>query len=196
MMLEQRNAIIDAALDEFVEKGIAAVNLESIAASAQVEPGVVKALFVDKQNLLKELYREKTEPLVSAICVAVQEIEDPKQLIRKAMGHLDDWLLIHPKVVQLYLRSLLEDPDVLENMYKRHLIPSEFFERLQHMIEKGQIRCKNILLLGLILDSLILLFHMMLPGMQMIDHNLSIEEIARMRLEAVFDLFEHGLYSY
>ena len=194
-MLEERNKIIEAALDEFVEVGFSDSSLESIAKRAQLEPGVVRALFVDKANLLKELYKEKTEPLVSAICVVVQEIEDPKELMRKTLSLLDNWLLMHPKAVKLYMRSAFEETDSFETTYQQHLLPSELFERWQQMIEKGQIRCKNIFVLGLILDSLILLFHMMLPGMQLMDPNLSIEECARLRLDAIIDLLENGLYA-
>jgi AcrR family transcriptional regulator len=192
---EERKRIIEAALEEFVEKGISCSNLDAVAARAQLDPGVVRALFVDKSNLLKELYKEKTEPMVSAICIAVQEIEDPKELVRKSLEHLDNWLLMHPKVIRLYMQSSLEESDALETTYQQHLVPSELFERMNQMIEQGKIRCKNILVLGYILDALILMFHMMLPGMRFLDPNLSIEEIARLRLEAIFDLLENGLYS-
>jgi hypothetical protein len=35
----------------------------------------------------------------------------------------------------------------------------------------------------------------MKPGMQMIDPDLSIEEIAKLRFDAAMDLLENGLYS-
>jgi hypothetical protein len=46
-----------------------------------------------------------------------------------------------------------------------------------------------------LLDSLILLIHLMRPGM-MIDPDLNFEQIARQRFDAAMDLLENGLYSY
>ena len=140
------------------------------------------------------MFREETEPMVNAIGLAVQEIEDPKELIRKSMEHLDRWLLWHPKHVKMFIRCSLDDSDVLESVYQL-LIPSEFFERLNQMIERGQVRCKNLHILSLLLDSLIMLFHIMKPGMKIIDTDLSIEEIAKLRFDAAMDLLENGLYT-
>ncbi len=193
-MQEERKKILEAALDEFSEIGLINSSFESIAARAELEPAVVRALFVDKNTLLNELFMEVTEPMVNAIALAVQEIEDPKELIRKAMEHLDRWLLMHPKHVKLYMRCSLDESDVLGSIYQC-LMPTEFFERLNQIIERGQVRCDNLFILGLLLDSLIMFFHMMKSGMQIIRPELSMEEIAKLRFEAIMDLLENGLYS-
>jgi AcrR family transcriptional regulator len=193
-MHEQRKKILEAALDEFSEVGFTNSSFESIAARAEVQTAVIRALFVDKETLLKEVFREETEPMVNAIGLVVQEIEDPRDLIRKSMEHLDRWFLLHPKHVKMFMRCSLDESDVLESVY-RLLMPSEFFVRLDQMIEKGQVRCKNLFILSLLLDSLIMLFHMMKPGMQMISPNESMEELAKLRYDAAMDLLENGLYT-
>lgn len=193
-MQEERTRILEAALDEFSEVGLINSSFESIAARAGLEPAIVRALFVDKKSLLNELFREETEPMVNAVALAVQEIEDPKELIRKSMEHLDRWLLMHPKHVKMYMRCSLDESDVLGSIYQ-YLIPTEYFERLNQIIDRGQVRCNNLFILGLLLDSLIVFFHMMKPGMQIISPNESMEEIAKLRFEAVMDLLENGLYS-
>jgi len=193
-MQEERKKILGAALDEFSEVGLINSSFESIAARAELEAAIVRALFVDREALLKELFREETEPMVNAIALAVQEIEDPKELIRKSMELLDQWLLMHPQHIKLYMRCSLDESDILGSVYQ-YLMPSEFFERLNQIIERGQVRCNSLLILGLLLDSLIMFFHMMKPGMQLISPNESMEEIAKLRFEAVMDLLENGLYS-
>ena len=100
-MLEERKKIMKAALDEFAEVGLINSSLKSISDRAKLEPAVARALFVDKETLLGELLKEGTDPLVSAVALAVQEIEDPRELIRKSMGLLDQWLLDHPQYVKL-----------------------------------------------------------------------------------------------
>jgi AcrR family transcriptional regulator len=194
-MSEERKKIIEAALDDFSEVGLSQTSIESIAGRAGLEPAVVRALFVDKETLLKELFKEKTEPMVSAISLAVQEIDDPKELIRKSMEHLDRWLLMHPKVIKLYMRCSLEESEVLQTTFQKYLLPSELFERFGQFIAEGRLRCQDVLTLMVLLDSLILLIHLMRPGM-MIDPDLNFEQIARQRFDAAMDLLENGLYSY
>jgi AcrR family transcriptional regulator len=193
-MQEERKKILAAALDEFSEFGIINSGFESIATRAGLEPAVVRALFTDKETLLKALFKEETEPMVNAIALAVQEIEDPKELIRKSMKLLDQWLLMNSKYVKLFMRCSLDESDVLESIY-RYLMPTEFFERLNELIERGNLRCNNLLILGLLLDSLVMFYHMMKPGMQMISPNESMEEIAKIRFDAIMDLLENGLYT-
>jgi AcrR family transcriptional regulator len=193
-MQEERKKILGAALDEFSELGVHNSNFESIAERAGLEIAVVRAIFTDKQTLLKTLFKEETEPMVNAIALAVQEIEEPRELMRKSMKLLDQWLLMNPKHVKLFIRCALDDSNVLESVYK-YLMPSEYFERLNQMIEKGDFRCKDLFILGLLLDSLIMFFHVMMPGMQMISPNQSMEEIAELRFDAAMDLLEKGLYS-
>jgi AcrR family transcriptional regulator len=193
-MQVERKKIFEAALDEFSLFGIKNSSLESIAERAELETAAVRALFTDKETLLNALFKEESEPMVNAIALAVQEIEEPKELIRKSMKLLDQWLLMNPKYVKMFMRCALDESDVLEMVYK-HLMPTEYFERLNQMIERGDFRCKDLLILGLLLDSLIMFFHVMMPGMQMISPNESMEEIARLRFDAVIDLLENGLYS-
>ncbi|MFA9453247.1 MAG: TetR/AcrR family transcriptional regulator [Candidatus Aminicenantaceae bacterium] len=195
-MLEERKKIMEAALDDFSEVGLSNSSFESIAGRAGLEPAVLRALFVDKETLLRELFQEKTEPMVSAISLAVEEIHDPKALIRKSMEHLDRWLLMNPKVVKLYMQSSLEESEVQQTTFQKYMLPSEYFDRLNQFIEEGKFRCSNILILTTLLDSLIVFLHMIRSGMMMISPDLSFEQIAQQRFDAVMDLLEKGLYTY
>ena len=194
-MLEERKKILQAALDELAEVGLINSSLKSIADRAKLEPAVARALFVDKETLLGELLKEGTDPLVSAIALVVQKIEDPRELIRKSMGLLDQWLLTHPKYVRLYMRCSLDGANVLQVLYQHSLLPSEFYERLEQIINKGQFRCNDIFILSLLLDSLIVFLHMMRPGVDLMSPGQSIEQITEQRFEAVIDLLENGLFS-
>ncbi len=195
MMLEERKKIMQAALDEFAEVGVLNSSLKSISDRAKLEPAVARALFVDKETLLGELLKEGTDPLVSAVALAVQEIEDPKELIRKSMGLLDQWLLDHPQYVRLYMRCSLDGAGALQTLYQHSLLPSEFYERLEQIISKGQFRCNDIFILSLLLDSVIVFLHMMRPGVDLMSPGQSIEQITEQRFEAVIDLLENGLFS-
>jgi AcrR family transcriptional regulator len=194
-MLEERKKLLKAALDEFAEVGLKNSSLESISDRAKLEPAVARSLFVDKETLLRELLKEETEPMVSAISLAVQEIENPRELIRKSMGLLDQWLLTHPEYIRLLMRCSLEGGGVLQSFYQHSLLPSEFYERLEQIIGKGQFRCNDIFMLTLLLDSLIVFLHVMRPIVELMSPGQSVEQITEQRFEAVIDLLENGLFS-
>ena len=194
-MLEERKKLLKAALDEFAEVGLKNSSLESISDRAKLEPAVARALFVDKETLLHELLKEETEPLVSATALAVQELDDPRELIRKSMELLDQWLLTHPEYIRLLMRCSLEGGDVLQSLYQHSLLPSEFYERLEQIIGKGQFRCNDIFMLTLLLDSLIVFLHVMRPIVELMSPGQSVEQITEQRFEAVIDLLENGLFS-
>src|SRR5262245_29790258 len=64
---ERRDAILDAALEEFAAKGFAAARLDEVANRAGVAKGTIYLYFEDKEALFHELLRSMLSPLVSAI---------------------------------------------------------------------------------------------------------------------------------
>src|SRR5260370_26761626 len=61
---ERRQAIIDAALDEFVARGFAATRLDDVAKRAGVAKGTIYLHFRDKEALFQELIRTALVPLI------------------------------------------------------------------------------------------------------------------------------------
>ena len=57
-MEDNYKAILIAARREFAEVGLSRASLESVAGRAGLEPGAVRALFIDKNTLLRDLLRE------------------------------------------------------------------------------------------------------------------------------------------
>jgi AcrR family transcriptional regulator len=64
---DRRQAIIDAALDEFVDRGYAATRLDDVAKRAGVAKGTIYLHFKDKQALFEELVRTALVPLISRL---------------------------------------------------------------------------------------------------------------------------------
>jgi AcrR family transcriptional regulator len=63
----RRDAIIDAALDEFSSRGFAAARLDDVARRAGVAKGTIYLYFEDKESLFQELIRTKMTPVVGAL---------------------------------------------------------------------------------------------------------------------------------
>ena len=64
---ERRQAILDAALEEFAARGFAATRLDDVARRADVAKGTIYLYFRDKEALFQELVRAMLSPLIGAI---------------------------------------------------------------------------------------------------------------------------------
>jgi AcrR family transcriptional regulator len=64
---ERREAIIEAALDEFVARGFAATRLDDVAQRAGVAKGTIYLHFKDKEALFQELIRTALVPLIGRL---------------------------------------------------------------------------------------------------------------------------------
>jgi AcrR family transcriptional regulator len=64
---ERREAIIEAAMDEFIARGFAATRLEDVAKRAGVAKGTIYLHFKDKEALFEELIRTAIVPLVNRL---------------------------------------------------------------------------------------------------------------------------------
>jgi AcrR family transcriptional regulator len=64
---ERRQAIIEAALDEFIARGFTATRLDDIAKRAGVAKGTIYLHFKDKESMFEELIRTAIVPLVGRI---------------------------------------------------------------------------------------------------------------------------------
>jgi AcrR family transcriptional regulator len=194
-MASERRTILEAAACEFAEVGLGESSLDSIAGRAGLELGAVRALFVDKRLLLKELLKEATDPLVSGIALAIEDQDDLREAVRKSLQIYDLWLLDHQDIVRIFVRCALDDPESLQELYQKSLLPSEFYERLERGINKGQLRCKDFFVLSLLLDSLIMFPHMIRSAVGLMNPEQTVEEAIHTRFDAVIDLLENGLYS-
>src|SRR3982751_5536838 len=64
---ERREAIIAAAMDEFIAQGFAATRLDDVASRAGVAKGTIYLHFKDKEALFEELIRTAIVPLVNRL---------------------------------------------------------------------------------------------------------------------------------
>src|ERR1700760_1982051 len=64
---ERRQAIVDAALDEFIARGFTATRLDDVAKRAGVAKGTIYLHFKDKEALFEELIRTAIVPVVERI---------------------------------------------------------------------------------------------------------------------------------
>jgi AcrR family transcriptional regulator len=64
---ERREAIVEAAMDEFIARGFAATRLDDVAKRAGVAKGTIYLHFKDKESMFEELIRTAIVPLVMSL---------------------------------------------------------------------------------------------------------------------------------
>jgi AcrR family transcriptional regulator len=64
---ERREAIIEAALDEFIARGFTATRLDDVAKRAGVAKGTIYLHFKDKESMFEELIRTALVPLIGRL---------------------------------------------------------------------------------------------------------------------------------
>lgn len=64
---DKRAIILDAALDEFSQKGFAAARLDDVAKRAGVAKGTIYLYFKDKEALFQELLRAQISPVIAML---------------------------------------------------------------------------------------------------------------------------------
>ncbi len=69
----RRDAILEAALDEFSAKGFASARLDDVAKRAGVAKGTIYLYFADKESLFQELIRAKMVPVVGSLELALRD---------------------------------------------------------------------------------------------------------------------------
>jgi AcrR family transcriptional regulator len=97
----RRQAILDAALAIFAEKGFEAARLDDVAARAGIAKGTVYLYFRDKQTLFEELVRSAVHPILAAVAHAATAADAPASQI------LDGFFALFEKEVLATRRKLL-----------------------------------------------------------------------------------------
>src|SRR5260221_9785436 len=64
---ERREAIIEAALDEFIARGFTATRLDDVAKRAGVAKGTIYLHFKDKESMFEELIRTALVPMIGRL---------------------------------------------------------------------------------------------------------------------------------
>jgi AcrR family transcriptional regulator len=120
----RREAIIDAALDEFTEKGFEAARMDEIARRAGVAKGTIYLNFSDKEALFEAIVRQEITPLVDAVSSASASDESFRAVVTQDLlpiirdlahnrrGSVVRLLIAEagrfPKLAEVYYRMVVE----------------------------------------------------------------------------------------
>jgi AcrR family transcriptional regulator len=106
---DRRQAIINAALEVFSEKGFAAARLEDVAARAHVAKGTIYLYFPDKAEMFRQLVRDAAQPLFERIA-ALAAADMPARTMLDGLFHLFQTEVLGTQRKQIVRLILTEGP--------------------------------------------------------------------------------------
>jgi AcrR family transcriptional regulator len=134
----RRQAILDAALSIFAEKGFEAARLDDVAARAGIAKGTLYLYFRDKEGLFEELIRSAVSPILEAVSTAAASPS------ASALTILDTFLALFKREVlgtrrKLLLRLIIAEgprfPAIAEFYYRE--VVTRGLDLLRGMAERG-----------------------------------------------------------
>jgi TetR/AcrR family transcriptional regulator len=142
--VDRRSQILEAAFEEFAEKGFAGSTIKSIASAAGLRsPTLIYHYFPDKESLFQEVLESKAA-IIKAVTDLAPSMDLPPEKVLPKIGraYLDFDESNVPQVFQLAVGEALRRPEVAELFIEhgpRRVL--EFLKRyLDRQVELGRLR--------------------------------------------------------
>ncbi len=134
---DRRQAIFEAALDEFIERGYAATRLDDVARRAGVAKGTIYLHFKDKQALFQELVRAALLPLISRLAALPSGGGSVRALVESFAGSFVKEVVETRRsaIVRLILAEGPRFPDIADFYYRE--VVSRGLAGMRALIELG-----------------------------------------------------------
>ena len=139
----RREAILDAALDEFSAGGFAATRLDDVAARAGVAKGTIYLYFEDKEALFQELVRFQLTPVLGAFEAALGSELPLRALMERAVEIFSREVFgtRSQQIIRLVISEGPRFPTLAEFYYREVVarILQAVRARLMRALERGEI---------------------------------------------------------
>jgi AcrR family transcriptional regulator len=133
----RREAILNAALEEFASQGFAAARLDDVARRAGVAKGTIYLYFADKENLFQELVRSMLTPVIGHFeTLAAIDIPFPALLERLAdVASREVIGTQRQDIIRLIISEGQRFPAIADFYYREVL--SRVFAALQRILQRA-----------------------------------------------------------
>ena len=120
----QRERLLDAAVECFAADGVAATSLRSIALRAGVTPALVNYYFGSKEQLVDAFVAERVAVVVQVLRENLLNAgNDPRAVIGAFVGGIHDAVARFPWLPSLWVREVLNEQGVLRNVLPNVIAP-------------------------------------------------------------------------
>lgn len=145
---ERRDAIVEAAMEEFIVRGFAATRLDDIAKRAGVAKGTIYLHFKDKESMFEELVRTVIVPVVAKLSALPPPTSSVRDLVEAFAGNFLKEVIGTRRgdLVRLIVAEGPRFPAVADFYYRE--VVSRGIAGMRALIElgiaRGEIRAKDL----------------------------------------------------
>jgi AcrR family transcriptional regulator len=134
---ERREAIVEAALDEFIARGFAATRLDDVAKRAGVAKGTIYLHFKDKEALFQELVRTSLVPLIGRLAAPPPAGETVRAVLERFAQTFAEEIISTRRgdIIRLIIAEGARFPSVADFYYRE--VVSKGLSRMCALIELG-----------------------------------------------------------
>ncbi|MDR1487301.1 MAG: TetR/AcrR family transcriptional regulator [Deltaproteobacteria bacterium] len=132
-----KQAILDAAIWVFSEKGLAASTIKEVSRRAEVTPALVHYHFGDKNALMEKTLDHFLPPLSERIWSAVNLDCEPLEMLKEIHRRLQEVIESSPWIAPLWSRELASESGRLRG-YMSSLLDQKTLDRLVSQVKLGQ----------------------------------------------------------
>ncbi|OWV92790.1 TetR family transcriptional regulator [Rhizobium sp. R72] len=130
--------ILDAAFEEFVERGFVATRVEDIAARVGVTKGTIYVYFETKEQLFEAMIRHISVPLEDLLASAIKLQGSATDRLRKHIGLIYD-LMVRDRKLRELIRFVIAEgsrfPQIVDRYHDEVIDPLE--RQMQSVIDDG-----------------------------------------------------------
>jgi AcrR family transcriptional regulator len=135
--VDRRQAIMEAALDEFIAQGYAATRLDDVARRAGVAKGTIYLYFKDKQTLFEELVRTAIVPLVARLAALPPAAGSVRAVLENFVASFVKEVVTTRRgaIIRLVMAEGPRFPDIADFYYRE--VVSRGLSAMRALIERG-----------------------------------------------------------
>ena len=181
------NAIIDAAIDCFYEKGYHGTSVNTITKNAGVAAGTFYLYFPSKLDLYKHLLIMFSHNIRREIAAKVSRVESRYDKEREGIKAFIELVKSQPHMYNIIWESLYIDRSLFKNYYAS--FAERYVKGLDHSVESGEIRDVDTEVTSFILMGITNFIGLKV----MLDIGQNNDDVDYI-VNVVMDLIEHGLF--
>ena len=192
-----KERILSAALDEFAELGLAGARVDNIAARAGINKAMIYYHFESKEDLYDHILAVHLEAGVTDLSQGVTADMPLEDMLRTIARYHARGLRANDKISRIFLRELAAGGERIRSILPNLAGKEELRTMIVHLIEEGKQsgEYRNVDTRHTIISfvGMSMFYLVMAPMVNQIWGIEDEREFIEQRIEAIVDLFMHGL---
>ncbi len=201
MAEDPKENILNAAADEFSEKGKAGARMQAIADKAGVNKAMLNYYFTSKDQLFYAVMKKMLTEAQESALNELKDIDDAREFIHEFVRHQQDKMISNPSWIKLIMQNYLHGDAETIKLLKDDKLFSFFFSKLKRFSDRGEIRVDKIshlimLIMGINLVSIMAHSDFKLIVDEEMKKDMELKDFLQTHQEVLIDVLENGLFTH